>query len=423
MRVQEGEAVLSPEDQTLYRCGVGILLYLVKQTRPDLANAVRELSRAMDVANYVHWKELMRVIKYALKTQEKGIVLKPEQNKAILSLKILVDAEFAGDKETRKSIMGRIIYLNETAIGWNSKGQGNVTLSTTEAEYVSMSEGTKDLLFVLMCLNYIKMKVKLPMVVLIDNIGAIEMLDSRTGQSRTKHIDTRYHWIKNYVDEGKLKVSYVKSENNTSDILTKNLHPKLFEKHANNLVTNVVNSMEKENDVGFYVRCNTRLIGKAHTWNDTDEAKEKKLQQLAQPMGYVRMFRDEYGYSVVEWNPNYERIFRLKDKAEGPLQLHPYDRRRDSAQKYVWRSSEKHIIKRYRRADGRVVNIYDKDNHRYLDSVFNTYTIDEDMEIMERVVQDKKIPKEKRTEALLKGIYGDQMCSEPWYRKPDPIYD
>ena len=51
MRVKEGEAILSPHNQTLFRFGVGILLYLVKHTRPDLANATRELSRAMDVAN------------------------------------------------------------------------------------------------------------------------------------------------------------------------------------------------------------------------------------------------------------------------------------------------------------------------------------------------------------------------------------
>ena len=96
-----------------------------------------------------------------------------------------------------------------------------MTLSTTEAEYVSMLEGMKDLLFIEMCLNYIKIKVDLPMVVLINNIGAIEMLDSKTGQCKTKHIDTRFHWIKQYVDENKVKVSYVKSENNVADILTK----------------------------------------------------------------------------------------------------------------------------------------------------------------------------------------------------------
>ena len=71
-RDKEGEGVLSLEEQTLYRCPVGILLYLVKHTRPDLANATLELSKAMDIANYLHWRELLCVIVYALKTQEKG---------------------------------------------------------------------------------------------------------------------------------------------------------------------------------------------------------------------------------------------------------------------------------------------------------------------------------------------------------------
>ena len=89
-----------PEEQTLYRCGVGILLYLVKQTRPDLANATRELSKAMNVANYIHWRELLRVVMYALKSQEKGIVLRPDRKSANLDLKIMVDAEFAGDQDS-----------------------------------------------------------------------------------------------------------------------------------------------------------------------------------------------------------------------------------------------------------------------------------------------------------------------------------
>ena len=150
LRVKEVEGVLSLEEQILYRCGVGILLYLVKHTRPDLANATKELSKAMDIAKYLHWKELLRVIVYALKTQEMGIVLAPDRKAVKLDLK---NAEFKGDKESRKSIMGRIIYLNRAPIGWNSKSMSSVTLSSMEAEYVSMSEGMKDLKFVYLCLN------------------------------------------------------------------------------------------------------------------------------------------------------------------------------------------------------------------------------------------------------------------------------
>ena len=81
------------------------------------------------------------------------------------------------------------------------------------------------------------------------------MLDSKTGQCKTKHIDTRFHWIKQYVDENKVKVNYVKSENNVTDILTKNLQPRLFEKHASKLVTNIVDKSKQMNDVDFFVRC------------------------------------------------------------------------------------------------------------------------------------------------------------------------
>ena len=154
----------------------------MKHTRPDLANSTRELSKAMDVANYLHWRELLRVIVYALKSQEKGIVLRPDRKSMKLNLKKFVDAEFAGDQDNRRSIMGRIIYLNEAPIGWNSKAMNNDTLSLTEAEYISMSEGLKDLKFIFMCLKYLKMKVNLPMLVLIDNIGAIEMLDLKAGK-------------------------------------------------------------------------------------------------------------------------------------------------------------------------------------------------------------------------------------------------
>ena len=165
---------------------------------------------------------------YALKTQEKGIVLAPDRKLAELDLKIMVDAEFVGDQDSRRSIMGIIIFLNGVPIGWNSKAMKSVTLSSTEAEYVSMLEGLKDLKFIYMCLKYLKMKVNLPMLVLIDNISAIEMLDMKSEKCRTKHIDTRFHWIKEFIDDEIVLVKYIKSEESVSDICTKNLLANLF---------------------------------------------------------------------------------------------------------------------------------------------------------------------------------------------------
>ena len=96
--------------------------------------------------------------------------MRPDLKSTKLNPNTFVDAEFAGDQDNRRSITGRIIYLNGAPVGWNSKAMSGVTLSSTEAEYASMSEGLKDLKFIYMSLKYLKMKVNLPMIVLIDNI-------------------------------------------------------------------------------------------------------------------------------------------------------------------------------------------------------------------------------------------------------------
>ena len=120
-----------------------------------------------------------------------------------------------------------------------------VTLSLMEAKYVYMSKGLKDLKFIYISLKYLQMKVNLPMLVLINNIGAIEMLDPKTNKCCTKHVDTRYHWICEFIEDDIVNVKYVKSEENVSDICTKNLPAKRFKKHSNKIVS----------DVGLFTRC------------------------------------------------------------------------------------------------------------------------------------------------------------------------
>ena len=122
IQAQPENTTLSDEQQKMYRSGVGILLYLVKHSRPDLSNPTRELSKAMDKATMAHWKELKRVITYTISTENKGLLLQPTSNLRKLQLHILVDAEFGGDINTRKSIMGRLIFLNNALIGWCLKG-------------------------------------------------------------------------------------------------------------------------------------------------------------------------------------------------------------------------------------------------------------------------------------------------------------
>jgi len=109
----------------------------------------------------------MQVIKYAIDTKNKGLKLRPEDTDHKWKIKAYSDADFAGDKETRISFTGYVIYFMNVPICWRSRGQKGVTLSTTEAEYVACSEVVKELLFIVYLLRIMKIEVELPIQVML----------------------------------------------------------------------------------------------------------------------------------------------------------------------------------------------------------------------------------------------------------------
>ena len=139
-------------------------------------------------------------------------------------------------------------------------------------------------------------------------------------------------------------------------------------------------------------------------------------------MGEIKLYRTLFGYRTVEWAPNRKRLKRLRKKIQGPQRLYWMYARWDKTGKYVY-PSERHVIKRYRKYNGKVVKIYDTDRTRFIDSDYDYYKLHEDLEDMDQVIQNKEIPKEKRTDKLLKNIYGDPTYPRTWRRKPDPVYD
>ena len=176
IRPKEGEKLISKEEQTKYRSGIGMLLYLVKYSRPDLSNAVRELSKVNDGATKEHVQNLLRVIKFAIDTKNRVLVYKIVRGKEFAwVLKAYSDSDWAGDPEDRKSITGFCIFLNGCLISWKSRGQKTVTLSSSEAEYVAVADVCTEILFIKTILDFLGLKVKLPITVMCDNVGAIFM--------------------------------------------------------------------------------------------------------------------------------------------------------------------------------------------------------------------------------------------------------
>jgi hypothetical protein len=133
------------DKQSRYRSGVGMLLYLIKYSRPDIANVVRELPRCMDGANLATFKEMLRVIKFVLNTKEYCLKLAPELENEEWDIVPFSDSDWACDPDCRVSVTGFVIYLLCAPICWRSKGQKGVTFSSSEAEYVAMSEAVKEI--------------------------------------------------------------------------------------------------------------------------------------------------------------------------------------------------------------------------------------------------------------------------------------
>ena len=127
----------------------------------------------------------------------------------------------------------------------------SVVLSTTEADYMALSEVVKELKFIVQLLQTMNIEVGLPITVHVDNVGAIWLSNNRRTSDRTKHIDIRTSFVKEYQEDGKIIIRFVKSEENEADIFTKNTTNVIFSNHQKKLVwdeTNVENEMNQELD-------------------------------------------------------------------------------------------------------------------------------------------------------------------------------
>ena len=137
---------MNTKGHEIYRSGVGTLLYLSKHSRPDISNPVIVLSKTMDAPAPVHLKEMYKIIRFVLSTKDYGLTFKLIKSISKWVLKALNDSDFASDKEMRISVY--VIYFCGIPIAWRSKGMKSVVLSTTEAEFMALSEVVKELTFI-----------------------------------------------------------------------------------------------------------------------------------------------------------------------------------------------------------------------------------------------------------------------------------
>ena len=204
-----------------YQARIGSLMYLMLGTRPDLAFSVGALSQFSTAPGPDHVTAVTRVFKYLNKTKDIRLVY--GSNSREKGLVGYSDADWAGDANDRRSVSGYTFILNSGAVSWSSKKQTSIALSSTEAEYISSSEATKEAIWIRRFLLDIGHPQTLATTILIDNQAAIAIARNPTFHARTKHIEIRYHFIREKLESGEIDVEYVPTDDQIADILTKGL--------------------------------------------------------------------------------------------------------------------------------------------------------------------------------------------------------
>ena len=167
-------------------------------------------------------------------------------------LEALSNSGFANDKERRISVYGYIVFFYGVPITSKSKSMKSVVLSTTEAEYIAVSEVVKEIKFLYQLLvQCIEIKVPLPIKINVDNMGAIWLANNSCVSERTKHIDIQAHFVQSQVIDEVVTIDFIKSAENTSNIMTKNHQSIHFQSAQPELVYTIQDKEKVEQKVQF----------------------------------------------------------------------------------------------------------------------------------------------------------------------------
>jgi hypothetical protein len=206
---------------SLYQSMVGSLMYLMVATRPDLAYAVGAVSQYMAGPDEEHLAAVKRILRYEEGTTSYKLTLGGEP--AAMKLEGWSDADWAANDIDRKSISGYCFKLGAGAVSWKSKKQTSVALSSTEAEYMALTLATKEAMWIKLFLTELGVFKGGPICINCDNQSYIAQAKNPEHHARTKHIDIQYHFIREKVEEGTVKLEFCLTQEMVADVLTKAL--------------------------------------------------------------------------------------------------------------------------------------------------------------------------------------------------------
>ena len=218
-------AITSAEEEGMqgvpYQQLVGSIMYLMVGSRPDIAFSVGVLCQYMHKPGIEHWRAAQRVLRYLQGSRELCLTFTRSSNGD--TLMGYCDASFGDNVDDGKSTTGAFFTLAGAAITWMSRKQDTVALSTVEAEYTAMSEACKDGVWLRGLLKEIGIEQPSPTVIHCDSTGAVALARNPIQHQRTKHINVKYHRIRELLKGKEISLVYLQTEKQPADAMTKAL--------------------------------------------------------------------------------------------------------------------------------------------------------------------------------------------------------
>ena len=204
-----------------YRKVVGMLLYVATNTRPDIAAAIGILSQRLTKPRKLDLNECFRVIKYLLKTHSHSLILgSKNQTEPLIGY---TDANWAENRVDRKSTSGFLCKVFNGTVSWSSKRQNVISISTTESEFYALAETVREIKWIKSLLKDFNINITSSIPIHIDSQSCIKMIENEKFSNQTKHIDVRYHFAREEIINGSIKLVYEPTNSNIADMLTKPL--------------------------------------------------------------------------------------------------------------------------------------------------------------------------------------------------------
>jgi len=190
-------------------------------TRPDISFSVQTLSQFLQQPKRSHMDAALRVVKYIKKQPGQGILLSSNSSTEITAY---CDEDWAACPTTRRSVTGFVIKLGESMVSWKAKKQTTISRSSAEAEYRSLASTVAELVWLVGLLRSLDVEITLPVNIYSDSKSAIQLAANPVYHERTKHIEIDCHFIREKLQQGLINISYIPTQSQPADVLTKGLN-------------------------------------------------------------------------------------------------------------------------------------------------------------------------------------------------------